>query len=58
VRRAYERPGEVFPAAQLWRLAQAWYADRLRPDWEPGGPAGLWAALAAAGLGGPFWRLG
>ncbi|MPZ63419.1 MAG: hypothetical protein GEU93_19465 [Propionibacteriales bacterium] len=23
----------LVPAEQLWRLAQPWYGDRLRPDW-------------------------
>jgi hypothetical protein len=58
VRRDYAEPGAVFPAAQLWRLARAWYGDRLDPGWEPAGADGLGAALAEAGLTGPFWRLG
>jgi hypothetical protein len=58
VRRAYDEPGTVFPAEQLWRLAQAWYGDRLDPDWEPRDRAGLQATLDGVGLTGPFWRLG
>ena len=58
VRRAYEEPGELFPAEQLWRLAQAWYGDRLDPAWEPRSLAGLQSTLDGVGLIGPFWRLG
>ncbi len=57
VRRAYSQPGETFPVEQLGRLALGWYGDRLAPDWQPGGPAGLRAVLGEVGLTGPFWRL-
>ena len=58
VRRAYDETGAIFPVEQLWRLAQAWYGDRLDPDWAPRDRAGLQAALDGVGLTGPFWRLG
>jgi len=58
VRRGYGEPGAVFPAAQLWRLAKAWYGNRLDPAWEPRDRAGLQATLDGVGLTGPFWQLG
>jgi hypothetical protein len=58
VRRAYDRPGAVFPAAQLWRLAQVWYGNRLDPAWEPRTRDGHQALLDDVGLSGDFWRLG
>jgi hypothetical protein len=57
VRRDYEVPGAVFPAEQLWRLAQAWYGDRLDPPWVPRDRAGLQETLERVGLTGPFWQL-
>ena len=58
VRREYAEPGAVFPAEQLWRLAQAWYGDRLDPAWQPLDRVGLQSTLDGVGLTGPFWRLG
>jgi hypothetical protein len=40
-----------------WRLAQEWYADRLRPDWRPKTVAEAEAAFAKIGLRGEFWKL-
>ena len=57
VRRAYDRPGEVFPAGQLWRLARVWYGDRLHPAWRPRSRDEHQALLDAAGLTGSFWQL-
>jgi hypothetical protein len=57
VRRAYDKPGEIFSAAQLWTLAQLWYGDRLEPDWTPHTRERMEADLQAAGLTGPFWEL-
>ena len=57
VRRAYDEPGFVFPTAQLWRLAEAWYRDRLDPDWTPRTRDEHQAVLASVGLTGGFWRL-
>jgi hypothetical protein len=31
----HDEPGVVFPATQQWRLAEAWYGDRLDPAWTP-----------------------
>jgi hypothetical protein len=40
---------------QLWKLAVAWYASRLRPDARRPGPAEMRRIFAGVGLGGPFW---
>jgi hypothetical protein len=58
VRGEYPAPGAIFPAAQLWLLARAWYGDRLAPDWGPRTPADSQQVLHEAGLRGSFWRLG
>ena len=42
---------------QCWQLAQAWYGDRLRPDWRRKTLEEAEAALAAVGLTEPFWSL-
>jgi hypothetical protein len=57
VARAYPEPGAVFPLEQLWRLAQGWYGDRLRPDWIPASRERAQAILTQVGLTGEFWAL-
>ena len=54
--RELPRGGTMAPE-QCWRLARAWYGDKLRPDWRRKTLDEAEAALAAAGLSGPFWRL-
>jgi hypothetical protein len=49
--------GAVFGAKQMWRLAHAWYADRLSPTWRRRTPAEAEALFAEIGLTGDFWRL-
>jgi hypothetical protein len=49
--------GEVLTLDQCWRLAQAWYGDRMSPKWLPRSTAELQALLASVGLAGEFWRL-
>lgn len=49
--------GAVFTLDQAWRLAQAWYAGRLSPDWRRRTPAEAEAVFASAGLTGSFWKL-
>jgi hypothetical protein len=49
--------GETIPAGTLWRLADAWYRDRLAPDWRPRTRAENRAILDGLGLTGPFWSL-
>ena len=40
---------------QLWRLAVAWYANRLTVASRRPGPAEMVAVFASIGLTGPFW---
>ncbi len=49
--------GAVFSLEQLWQLADAWYADRLAPDWRRRTAAEAEAVFASLGLAGDFWRL-
>lgn len=42
---------------QCWRLAQAWYADKLNPDWRRKTLEESEAMLAGIGLTEPFWSL-
>ena len=51
------RPGAVFDLARLWKLATAWYDDRLDPAWRRRTIAERQAILDAVGLTGAFWRL-
>jgi hypothetical protein len=53
----HREPGAVFPVAQLWRLAVAWYGDRLSPDWRPRTVRENQRVLDDVGLTGPFWQL-
>ena len=50
-------PGAVFTPRQGWRLAQAWFADRLDPAWRRRTPDEAHAIFASIGLTGPFWDL-
>lgn len=47
----------MFDPARLWRLATAWYDDRLDPAWRRRTIPERQAILDAAGLTGSFWRL-
>ena len=49
--------GAIFSLEQAWRLARAWYADKLSPDWRRATPEEAEAIFAAIGLTGDFWRL-
>ena len=51
-----ERGGLLTPEQQ-WRLADAWYANRLARDWRRRTPAEAEALFAELGLEGEFWRL-
>lgn len=50
-------PGAAFPLETAWRLAEAWYRDRLSPDWRRRTPEEAEAVFADLGLRGDFWRL-
>ena len=52
------RPGgATIPVAKLGELAQAWWGDRLDPNWHPHTREQNQAILDGLGLTGPFWRL-
>jgi hypothetical protein len=50
--------GEIIPVLKLAQLANAWWGDRLDPDWRPHTREQNQAILDRLGLTGPFWRLG
>jgi hypothetical protein len=54
---AVRRRPPRFPAEKLSELAQAWWEDRLSPDWRPHTRDGNQAILDRLGLTGDFWRL-
>lgn len=50
-------PGASVPLPQLRELADAWYSDRLSPDWRPRSREESQAILDGLGLTGEFWQL-
>jgi hypothetical protein len=40
---------------QLWKLAVAWYENRMSPDARRPQPEEVRRIFAGIGLGGPFW---
>ena len=51
------RPGATMPVTKLAELAQAWWDDRLAPDWRPHTRDENTAILERLGLVGEFWTL-
>ena len=49
--------GASFPLETAWRLADAWYSDRLSPDWRRRSPAEAQRVFAELDLTGEFWTL-
>ena len=49
--------GTIMSIEQQWRLARAWYADRLRPGARRRTVEEAEAVFAEIGLTGPFWSL-
>ena len=49
--------GEIFSLAQQWALAQAWYGDRMAPDWRRKTPDEVEALFAELGLTSAFWEI-
>ncbi len=53
------RPGgATIPVLKLAELADAWWGDRLDPDWRPRTRERNQATLDGLGLSGPFWSFG
>ena len=50
------RGGTMSPE-QSWEMAQAWYGDKLSPEWRRATVEEAEAILGRIGLTGPFWRL-
>lgn len=50
-------PGGAMTPEQCWRLAVAWYGDKLSPDWRRKSLDEAEATLASIGLTEPFWNL-
>lgn len=42
---------------QCWKLARAWYAEKVSPDWKRATPDEAQALFTSIGLTGPFWSL-
>jgi hypothetical protein len=51
------KPGTTIPVTTLAALAEAWWSDRLAPDWRPRTTAESQAILDGLGLTGASWRL-
>lgn len=49
--------GEVMSVEQQWRLAIAWFANRLEPGFRRRTVDEAEAVFAGVGLTGPFWAL-
>jgi hypothetical protein len=49
--------GGIMTPGQCWLLAQAWYGDKLSPEWRRKTLDEAEATLAGIGLIGPFWSL-
>jgi hypothetical protein len=50
--------GAAFPLETAWRLADAWYRDRLSADWRRPSAGEAQALFTSLGLTGGFWKLG
>ena len=50
--------GATIPIQTLAELANAWWGDRLAPDWVPRTREQNQAILDRLGLSGDFWKLG
>ncbi|TMA26927.1 MAG: hypothetical protein E6J78_11845 [Deltaproteobacteria bacterium] len=49
--------GETISPEQTWRLAHAWYKDKLKPDWRRHTLEETEALLRSLGLTSAFWNL-
>jgi hypothetical protein len=49
--------GAVISLSTAWALAQAWYSDRLEPDWRRRTASEAQAVFTGLGLTDAFWRL-
>jgi hypothetical protein len=49
--------GATVTLETVWRMAQVWYHDRLRPEWRRKTPEEVGAFFAELGLSSDFWKL-
>jgi hypothetical protein len=49
--------GGILSLGNAWKLARAWYHDRLSPDWRRKPLAETQQLFSDLGLRGPFWQL-
>jgi hypothetical protein len=49
--------GATISVVKLAELAEAWWSDRLAPDWRPHTRDQNQSILDRLGLTGPFWQL-
>jgi hypothetical protein len=49
--------GATLTPQQGWRLARAWFEDRLSEGWRRRTPQQAQAIFEEIGLVGPFWRM-
>jgi hypothetical protein len=49
--------GGVLNLDTAWRLAKAWYHDRLDPNWQRKTPEETQALFADLGMTESFWKL-
>ena len=49
--------GTTIPVTKLSELAQAWWGDRVDPNWQPRNGEQNQAILNDLGLTDPFWSL-
>jgi hypothetical protein len=54
---AGRKPGATISVTKLCELANAWWGDRLAPDWRPHTRDQNQSILDRLGLTGPFWTL-
>ena len=49
--------GAFISLDQCWKLARAWYPDRVKSEWRRKDVAGMKAVFDDVGLEGEFWRV-
>ena len=49
--------GATMTIEQQWQLADAWYSNRLDPEWRRRTPEEAQAVFESCGLTGKFWKL-
>ncbi len=50
--------GAILTLEQAWKLADAWYRDRMTPDWRRRPADAAHELFASLGLTSDFWRFG